>query len=168
MIIQRTPFSVVTGRNIFLTRKGELQGGDLRFNRPPPETDKLYKIQNDTEIEMDHPISPVGSARNQYPNRPVIHLGPIGTGKQLSKDDNLRQEFGNTYNVLCVDSGFHAVMDSIEGNRKDSFAIVRGVSDYQDGTQRREWQAYASLVAAAFMKTVLMDIPWQQDSDDDD
>ena len=66
--------------------EGELQGGDLRFNRPPADTDKLYKMQGETEIELDHPLSPVGSARNQFPNRPVIHLGPIGSGKQLSRD----------------------------------------------------------------------------------
>lgn len=148
--------------------EGELQSGDMRFNRPSPETDKLYRVHGEQETLIDHPKSPSGSARDTHPDRPVIHLGPVGTGKPLTKDSETRHEFASRFNVLCADSGFHAVMDSIEGNRKESFALIRGVSDYEDGAQRREWQPYASLAAAAFMKSVLMRIPWQQDSDDDD
>ena len=60
-----------------------------------------------------------------------------------------------------------AVMQSIEGNRKDNFTIVRGVSDYIDGTQRREWQPYASLIAAAYAKTLILQLPVEEQSDSD-
>ena len=41
-------------------------------------------------------------------------------------------------------------MESIDGNRKDSFIIIRAIADYYDGTTAKEWQPYASLCAAAF------------------
>ena len=41
------------------------------------------------------------------------------------------------------------------GNRKDCYIIVRGISDYKDGTRKKEWQPYASLAAAAFTKAVI-------------
>ncbi len=57
-------------------------------------------------------------------------------------------------------------MESIEGNRKDNFTIVRGVSDYHDGVQRREWQPYASLVAAAYAKSMILRVPYEDEDSD--
>ena len=148
--------------------ESELQGGDMRFTRPAPDSDKLYRIHDNSETSMEHPKSPSDSVRARFPDQPVLHAGPVGTGKPLVKDDKTREEFAARHGVLCVDSGFQAVLDSIDGNRKESFALIRGVSDYEDGAQRREWQPYASLVAAAFMKSVLMRVPWPHDSDSDD
>ena len=47
------------------------------------------------------------------------------------------------------------MLESIVGSRKESFLIIRGVADYVDGTKNAEWQPYAALAAAAFMKSVL-------------
>ena len=148
--------------------ENELKGGETRYTRPPIESDKLYKVENNKEIEVEHPKTPVGSARNNNPNKPFLWLGKIGSGKQLSKEDSVRKSFTTATDTICIDSGFQAVMESIEGNRKDSFAVIRGIADYQDGTHRREWQPYASLVAAAFMKAVILEISHKAESDDDD
>jgi hypothetical protein len=37
--------------------------------------------------------------------------------------------------------------------------IIRGISDYHDGTLNKEWQPYSSLCAASFMKTLIYKIP---------
>lgn len=37
--------------------------------------------------------------------------------------------------------------------------VIRGVADYRDGTKRRDWQNYAALVAAAFMRAVVENLP---------
>lgn len=50
------------------------------------------------------------------------------------------------------------VMESITGNRKDSFMIVRGLADYIDGTKNKEWQPYAALAAAAVTKALIMSL----------
>jgi nucleoside phosphorylase len=54
---------------------------------------------------------------------------------------------------------FDQVLESIVGNRKDSFGFVRGVCDYLDGTKNVEWQPYAALAAAGFMKTLIENLP---------
>lgn len=45
------------------------------------------------------------------------------------------------------------------GNRKDNYMVIRGIADYRDGTKRRDWQNYAALTAAAFMKAVVENLP---------
>lgn len=146
----------------------ELTGGEARFSRPPRDSDKLYKVEDNKEVELEHPASPAGSLRSENPNKPMLFLGKIGSGKILTKDDRARVAFTKENNTICIDSGFQAVMDSIEGNRKDSFAVIRGIADYQDGTHRRDWQSYASLVAAAFMKAVILQLSHAEESDDED
>lgn len=146
----------------------ELKGGDTRFERPPPDTNKPYKVKNGEEIEFEPPLSPLGSPRQKRGEAPLLHLGVVGAGKVLGREDNLRDSFTDQHAVCCVDTGFQAVMDSIDGNRKDSFVIVRGVADYRDGMHRREWQGYAALAAAAVMKAIVLELPSQTDSDDED
>ena len=41
----------------------------------------------------------------------------------------------------------------------DSFAFIRGVCDYLDGTKSVEWQPYSALCAAAVMKTLILNLP---------
>ena len=79
-------------------------------------------------------------------------------------------------NVLCFDSEIDQVIAAIQGNRIESFMIIRGISDYHDGTLNKEWQSYSSLCAASFMKTIIYTIPKdfyshsnsEHDDDDDD
>jgi hypothetical protein len=50
-----------------------------------------------------------------------------------------------------------AVLESLEGNGNESFLIIRGIVDYTDWS-RKEWQPYSSMAAAAYMKTLIMDL----------
>ena len=50
------------------------------------------------------------------------------------------------------------VLESIVGNRKDSFLFVRGLADYVDGTKNKEWQPYAALCAASVVKFIIMSL----------
>ena len=146
----------------------ELEQHEIRFFRPPPETDKLRREDERGRLrEVQHPAIAPGSARDMYPAVPVIHHGLVGSGKMLAKSQLLREQFSERYRVKVVDCGFQAVMDSIEGNRKDSFIIVRGICDYIDGAKRKEWQPYCALAAAAYMKQLVLNIPTDDDEDDD-
>lgn len=92
---------------------------------------------------------------------PRLHLSPIASGRQVVREDRLRQQFAAQVNALAFDCEYDAVIESIQGNCRDSFICVRGIADYKDGTRRREWQPYASLAAASVMKAIVcgMDPP---------
>jgi tetratricopeptide (TPR) repeat protein len=40
--------------------------------------------------------------------------------------------------------------------------VIRGICDYCDSHKNKEWQPYAALVAAAYAKAVLMQVPFQE------
>ncbi|KAJ8667280.1 hypothetical protein QAD02_008942 [Eretmocerus hayati] len=133
------------------------------FEAPPADSDKLYmNIGEKDVIEVAHPVAPKGDstyARND--GCPQIHLAPVASGRQISRDDQLRQKFASRFGVLAFDAEMDAVVDSILGNCRDSFAVVRGIADYRDGSRGKEWQPYASLAAASVVKAMIcaMDPP---------
>ena len=127
---------------------------------------------------MGHPApGPDGPAADpRCAGRPVLHLGPVAAGRGVALDDSLRQEFAYKNGVLCYDSELDSVVESVYGNRKDHYILVRGIADYkvglqqryllpistvccQDGTRRKEWQHYAALMAASVAKCIIQNIP---------
>lgn len=86
---------------------------------------------------------------------PRIHVGPIGGGQSATSNNFARQKFAAEYNVLAMDSEFDSVMGSLMGNYCHSYAVIRGISDYKDGSVKNKWQPYASLAAASVVKAIL-------------
>ncbi|GAB0097346.1 uncharacterized protein DMENIID0001_129810 [Sergentomyia squamirostris] len=134
------------------------------FNRPAANTDKLYmNIGNRDVIEVAHPQQNPQDAEDVTDGGPLtrVHLGPIGSGSDQIKSDTLRSEFSRTFGLLATDIEMSSVLDSIVGNCRDSFILVKGISDYKDGMTTKKWQNYASLAAAAVMKSIIcaMDAP---------
>ena len=80
----------------------------------------------------------------------------------MALDDQLRQEYAARNGILAFDSDLDAVVESIYGNRKDQYTLIRGMADYKDGTRRKEWQQYAALMAAAVLKTVIKEMTWNK------
>lgn len=131
------------------------------FTRPAANTDKLYmNIGNRDVIEVQHP-QPQDSTDAGEITSMRLHLGPIGSGIELIKSDTLRTEFAKQYNLLATDVDLNSVLDSVVGNCRESFLVVKGISDYKDGTMTKKWQNYASLCAASVMKSIVcaMDAP---------
>nr|CAD7445440.1 unnamed protein product [Timema bartmani] len=131
------------------------------FNQPPPESDKLYMSIGERDlIEVAHP-APLEGATKRQEGCPRLYLAPIASGRAVAREDQLRQQFSSQFGTLAFDSEFDAVVDSVIGNCRDSFVVLRGIADYKDGTRRKEWQPYASLVAASVMKAIIcgMDAP---------
>ena len=56
------------------------------------------------------------------------------------------------------------MVESIVGNRTFSWALVRGTADYRDRIRRGPWQPYASLAAAAVVRSILVNLPLQEDN----
>ncbi|XP_066250963.1 uncharacterized protein [Euwallacea similis] len=125
------------------------------FNPPSSDSDKLYMSIGERDlIEVAHPVPQDNSIKRQE-GCPRIHLGPVAAGRQVVKDDRLRQQLATQVGALAFDCEFDSVIESILGNCKDSFVCIRGISDYKDGTRRKEWQPYASLAAASVMKSII-------------
>ncbi|XP_032679389.1 uncharacterized protein LOC116847921 isoform X4 [Odontomachus brunneus] len=132
------------------------------FNAPPPESDKLYMAIGERDvIEVAHPTAPQDSENKRIVRCSRIHLAPVASGRQIARDDQLRQKFASRFGALAFDDAMEAVVESILGNCRESFAVIRGISDYKDGIRSKEWQSHASLAAASVMKTIIcaMDPP---------
>nr|CAH7752919.1 unnamed protein product [Callosobruchus chinensis] len=125
------------------------------FRPPSAETDKLYMSIGERDlIEVAHP-TPQDSSVKRLEGCPRIHLSPVASGRQVVRDDRLRQQFASKVGALAFDCEVDPVIESILGNCKESFVCVRGIADYKDGTRRKEWQPYAALAAASVMKAVV-------------
>ncbi|XP_075231403.1 uncharacterized protein LOC142330179 isoform X2 [Lycorma delicatula] len=130
------------------------------FRRPPEDTDKLYmSIGDEGIIEVAHPTNIDAKKRSEGRSR--IHTGIIASGRAICRSEHLRQAFSQQCSALAWDSEFDSVVESIQGNCRDSFALVRGISDYKDGTRKSPWQPFAALAAAAVVKAIVcaMDPP---------
>ncbi|KAI8036190.1 hypothetical protein M5D96_011050 [Drosophila gunungcola] len=135
------------------------QKTEADFNRPDAKMDKLFmNIGNNEVIEVAHPIA---ADEVDGVTRLRLHLGPIGSGRDLVRSDELRTQFARKYGLLATDVEMSSVLDSIIGNCRESFILVKGIADYKDGTSTRKWQNFAAISAASVVKSVIcgMDAP---------
>jgi len=129
------------------------------WTRPDQATDKLFmSIGGGDLIEVGHPTPAQGTQDPRADGTPVLHVGPVAAGRGVALDDQLRQEFAYKNGILAYDSELDSAVESIYGNRKDNYMLIRGISDYKDGTRRKEWQHYAALMAASVCKSVIENI----------
>ncbi|ESO86794.1 hypothetical protein LOTGIDRAFT_128403, partial [Lottia gigantea] len=155
--LQKSNPSLASWERYMLEGEQILQGQENNFERPPDNTDRLYMdLGDDQVIEVQHPSPPEGTIVRE--GLPRLHFGVFGSGSRVVKSDSMRLDFASKYNISAFDSEFDQVLESIVGNRKDSFMFVRGIADYSDGTKNKKWQSYAALAAAAVTKTIIKSI----------
>lgn len=80
-------------------------------------------IGNKEVIEVAHPKS-TDTVDGPFSNR--LHLGPIGSGKDHIRSDTSRIEFARNFGLLATDMEMSSVLDSIIGNCRESFILVKG------------------------------------------
>lgn len=132
-----------------------LQAQEQNYERPPTTADRLYMgIGEGQVIEVQHPENPEGIP---IAEKPVIRFGVFGAGRPV-KSELSRHDFAARYGITSFDTEFDQVLDSIVGNRKDSFLLIRGFGDYVDGSRNKDWQPYAALCAAAVTKFIITNI----------
>ena len=136
-----------------------LKQQDIEASRPTADTDKLFMSigMNDT-IEVSHPEAGDDETDLRRDGRPMCHFGPIGSGLPAMSNEKLKQQMISGFNLRAFDSEFDPVVESIYGNCKESYIMIRGISDYKDGRKKKEWQQYSALVAAAFMKSIIVNL----------
>lgn len=141
---------------------GVLDGQETDFQRPTTDADKLYmSIGTKDVIEVGHPDPPANWTGYDPRSKgmPKIHFGAVASGRMLVKDEKVRQDVAAKFGIKAFDLEFDTVAESVFGNRKDRYVFIRGISDYKDGSRKKEWQPYAALVAAAFMKSLIVALP---------
>jgi nucleoside phosphorylase/NTP pyrophosphatase (non-canonical NTP hydrolase) len=121
--------------------------------RPPKETDKLFRWDNGTEIQIDHP-----QEINRKEGEPKIHYGRIGAANNLLKDHTQRDELKKKYSLLAVEMEGSGVADGTWASGK-GYLLIRGIADYCDSNKNDSWQGYASVVAAAYARCLIESIP---------
>ncbi|CAC5366238.1 unnamed protein product [Mytilus coruscus] len=139
--------------DIYLEEASErLKAEESSFHRPFINTDRLYYTNPDgTVVKVHHPPGD----RNYIEGRTNVWFGALSNGMNIAKDGKLRKTFARLYGIKAYDLDTDAILESLEGNRNESFFIIRGIADYADGS-RKEWQPYSAMAAAAYMKTLIM------------
>lgn len=139
--------------------KETLHAEESNFYRPAAKTDKLYALVDNEMVQVEHPKPPAGYDRHREDNRPRIRYGPLAGGRYIARNFKIRMDFAMRNGIKAYDTEFAPVLESIEGNRKSSFLMIRGIADYVDGQKNKDWQPYAALAAAAYMKALLVALP---------
>ncbi|KAL2822076.1 hypothetical protein BJX63DRAFT_417851 [Aspergillus granulosus] len=128
------------------------------FSRP--STDQLFQPTYDHIGDGPNCSACAQSQLVDRPQRvaeePHIHYGLIASGNQVMKDARTRDLVAQELNILCFEMEAAGLMDMIPS------LVIRGICDYCDSHKHKEWQAYAALVAAAYAKAVLGQVPQGQ------
>ncbi|KAK6334266.1 hypothetical protein TWF730_003480 [Orbilia blumenaviensis] len=134
---------------------------DPRFQYPGQDTDRLFRAdynhvtgtgrQSDTCKSCDP--SKVVPRPDREHDHPYLHYGIIASANQVMKDGIKRDKITAQTGALCFEMEAAGLMDDFP------CIVVRGVCDYSDGHKNKRWQPYAALVAAAYAKELLLQIP---------
>jgi nucleoside phosphorylase len=131
-----------------------------KYERPEPITDRLFQpgvihgsVCGATFCAGDSSNLVSRSERPAYEDNPVIHYGLIASANQLMKDALVRDSLAAEKDVLCFEMEAAGLMNHFP------CLVIRGICDYSDSHKNKEWQRYASMVAAAYTKDLLSRIP---------
>lgn len=119
------------------------------WRRPPAALDML----DDGGRAIPHPADP---ARRR--DQPRVFHGPIASANVLLKDPKLRDLLREQYGVMAAEMEGSGVADA--GWLEDAgYLVVRGTCDYCNPAKGDTWQKYAAVIAAAFTRAVVEQLP---------
>lgn len=114
--------------------------GDSRFKRHLPSNRSEFRRP------MYGVLDPDGV-------HPKVHYGTILSGNTVVKSKERRDQLSRQYGGIAVEMEAAGVMTRLP------VAVIRGISDFADATKNNDWQPYAAIVAAAFAKELLLNLP---------
>ncbi|KAH7150858.1 hypothetical protein DER46DRAFT_400008 [Fusarium sp. MPI-SDFR-AT-0072] len=133
------------------------------FQRPESSTDRLYhssKVHPPDDQSGcakacgDDPSTlVVRPGRTEYEDNPAIHYGLIASSNRLMKDALTRDALAAKKGVLCFEMEAAGLMNHFP------CLVIRGICDYSDSHKNKEWQGFAAMMAAAYAKDLLCQIP---------
>ncbi|KAL7768544.1 hypothetical protein ACKLNR_002845 [Fusarium oxysporum f. sp. zingiberi] len=132
------------------------------FSQPPASSDKLYRpgfvhrntlktCSNACGDDPEHLVT--RPERGEEVDDTVIHYGVIASANQLMKDALIRDRLAAEKGVLCFEMEAAGLMNHFP------CLVVRGICDYADSHKNKEWQGYAAMIASAYAKELLEQIP---------
>lgn len=83
----------------------------------------------------------------------VIHYGAIGSGNQVMRHGVARDGVAQTLDVVCFEMETAGLMDILP------CLLIKGICDYSDSHNNKEWQKYAAATAAAYARELLEELP---------
>jgi Nucleoside phosphorylase len=118
-----------------------------------PTVDQLYRadyphIQGRNCVRCDTSIVVKRAERKNH--RIIrVHYGTIGSGNSVLKDAIIRNAYANDpkLNILCFEMEAAGLMNNLP------CLVIRGICDYCDSQQKRDWHRYAALTAAAYARS---------------
>jgi nucleoside phosphorylase len=132
------------------------------YSRPPLHSDRLYKSNFVHPDSLDECRVVCGSdpkhvvvrpVRGEHQDNPAIHYGLIASANQLVKDVRIRDQLAAEKGVLCFETEAAGLMNHFP------CLVIRGICDYADSHKNKVWQGYAAVMAAAYAKELLQQIP---------
>ncbi|KAF6527438.1 hypothetical protein HZS61_010482 [Fusarium oxysporum f. sp. conglutinans] len=133
-----------------------------KYSRPPPDSDRLYRpdvVHPDSsdgcgDVCSDDPTCLVyRKGRGEQEDDPAIHYGLVASANQLMKDALARDKLAASMDVLCFEMEAAGLMNHFP------CLVIRGICDYSDSHKNKEWQGFAAMMAAAYAKDLLREIP---------
>ncbi|KAJ5974629.1 hypothetical protein N7481_011839 [Penicillium waksmanii] len=138
----------------------ETQASPDSFHRPAEGHDHLYDASYTHENSASDRANcdecdrtRIVARRPRTSEEPRIHYGTIGSGNQVMKDAQARDQLAGQLGILCFEMEAAGLMNHFPS------LVVRGICDYADSHKNKEWQRYAALAAAAFAKELLCEVP---------
>jgi nucleoside phosphorylase len=133
-----------------------------KYRRPELNTDRLYQSSvlhspNDeascaTACGSDPSSLVMRLERAKDEDNPSIHYGLIASANSLMKDALIRDALAKKNDVLCFEMEAAGLMNHFP------CLVIRGICDYSDTHENKEWQGYAAMTAAAYAKDLLYKI----------
>jgi nucleoside phosphorylase len=120
----------------------------LGVARPAEELDVLHAAENPFSV-VAHPVD-----RNRTPGVPRVHLAPIASSGTLLKNPRRRDALGRQHRVRAVEMEGAGVAEAAWAGER-GYLVIRGGCDYCDDFKNDDWQRYAAIVAAAYLKALL-------------
>ncbi|KAF3937320.1 hypothetical protein ABW19_dt0202667 [Dactylella cylindrospora] len=128
------------------------------YKRPDPSTDRLYQADTihpfgnneSCLLSCTDPLSLVPRPPRLEGDEIMAHYGRIGSANCLMKDALERDRLAEDEDVLCFDTEAAGLVNHFP------CLVIRGISHYSDSHNQREWQGYAAMTAAAYAKSLLL------------
>ncbi|KAJ5651196.1 uncharacterized protein N7484_004919 [Penicillium longicatenatum] len=128
-----------------------------RKNFERPQKDRLFKLEHihpTTASTCDGCLEEWEDVRSERDTSdPQPHYGIIASGNAVIKDGSTREKLRVATGALCFEMEAAGLMMDFP------CIVVRGICDYADTHKNKQWQGYAALAAASYVKELLGYIP---------
>lgn len=120
------------------------------FSRPDTLTDILYDYDGNI---ISHPVDD-----NRVLN-PYVFSGKIASANTVMKTPQMRDKLKLEHDVYAIEMEASGIADAT-WEAGIGYYVVRGICDYCDSHKNGKWHKYASLVAAAYARSLIEKMPF--------